>query len=86
MSWEGRDEEEQAAVRTTLATSEAMLSRLRRAVSRSNLGGSGSWPLSKRASHCLRLLGGGRTVSIDSPRSVRRAITIIENYKPSAGP
>jgi len=86
MSWEGQDEEDQAAVRTTLATSEAMLSRLSKAVSRADLGGSRSWTLSKRASHCLRLLGGGGSVSVDSPSSVRRAITIIENYKPSAGP
>lgn len=60
----------------------ALTERLRRAVNTSDLGASRSWPLGKRAAHCLRLIGSGGVVSLDSPVTVRRAITILENYKP----
>ena len=80
MPWFGEDEDQQAAERTVFAGEERLLSRLRRAVSSANLGASSSWPLGKRASYCLRIIGGGGSVSIDNPQTVRRAVTIIENY------
>ena len=80
MVWSGEDEEGQAAARTAFPGRELLLSRLKRAVGSANLGASSSWPLAKRASHCLRIIGGGGSVSIDNPQTVRRAITIIENY------
>jgi len=62
----------------------ALTERLRRAVNRTNLGAARTWPLDKRASYCLRLVGSGGSVSLENPRTVRRAITILENYTPRA--
>lgn len=82
MPWYGKDEEQQAAERTAFAGEEHLLSRLKRAVNKVNLGASASWPLQKRASYCLRIVGGGGAVSLDNPLTIRRAITILENYRP----
>ncbi len=38
-----------------------------------------TWPLERRATYSLRLLGDGGKVNLDSPWTVRRAITILEN-------
>jgi|6_EtaG_2_1085325.scaffolds.fasta_scaffold232987_2 hypothetical protein len=62
----------------------ALLERLRRAVSLANLGASTNWPLGRRATYSLRLAGGGGTVSLKNPGSVRRAILLLENYKREA--
>jgi len=85
MPWYGEDEEQQAPDRTVFAGSERLLSRLKKAVNRTNLGASANWPLAKRASYCLRIIGGGGAVSTDNPQTVRRAITILENYVPRSG-
>jgi len=85
MPWYGKDEEQQAAERTAFAGEEHLLARLKKAVNRVDLGASASWSLAKRASYCLRIVGGGGGVSLDNPQTIRRAITILENYKPEAG-
>jgi|TARA_R100001530_G_scaffold107705_1_gene75372 hypothetical protein len=59
----------------------ALADRLRVAVGRANLGASRSWPIGKQASHSLRLIGAGGRVSLENPSTVRRAITILENYR-----
>ena len=85
MSWAGKDEEEQAVDRTVFAGHELLLSRLERVVNMVNLGASTSWPLAKRASYCLRAVGGGGSVSVDKPQTIRRAITILQNYTAETG-
>tara|TARA_R110002020_G_scaffold308323_2_gene524039 strand:+ start:393 stop:632 length:240 start_codon:yes stop_codon:yes gene_type:complete len=59
----------------------ALMERLRRAVNSVNLGAARTWTLDKRASYCLRIIGSGGTVSLENPSTVRRAITVLENYK-----
>jgi len=85
MPWYGEDEEQQAAERTQFAGQELLLSRLRKAVGRANLGASSGWSLAKQASYSLRLVGAGGSVSVDRPQTIRRAITVLENYKAGAG-
>jgi hypothetical protein len=58
-----------------------LIERLRKAVNSTNLGAARTWTLEKRAVHCLRLIGSGGMVSLENPGTVRRAITLLENYK-----
>ena len=81
MPWYGEDEEQQAAERTQFAGQERLLSRLRKAVGRAHLGASSGWSLAKQASYSLRIAGAGGSVSVDRPQTIRRAITVLENYK-----
>lgn len=85
MPWPEDREEEQKIDRTQLPGYDVLVDRLRRAVGTVNLGASTNWPLHKRASYCLRVVGAGGMVSMDNPISMRRAITILENYNPRAG-
>ena len=64
---------------TPWASPPELLERLRRALSLANLGIPESWPLQRRASYALRLLGDGGTVNLDAPWTVRRATTVLEN-------
>jgi len=81
----GEREEQQAADRTQLSGHRRLVERLRRAVLSTNLGGSSVWPLHKRATYCMRLVGGGGTVLMDSPQSIRRAVIVLENYRGRSG-
>ena len=65
-------------------TPERELAKLRRAISRSNLGVPSSLPLERAANMCLSLLGEGGRVNLDAPNTVRRAITVIRNAGESA--
>lgn len=85
MPWSEDQEEEQKIDRTQLPGYDVLVERLRKAVGTVNLGASTNWPLYKRASYCLRVVGAGGMVSMDNPISMRRAITILENYNPRAG-
>jgi len=83
--WPEDREEEQRLDRTQLTSYDSLIQRLRKAVGRADLGASTNWPLHKRASYCLKVVGAGGLVSMDNPISMRRAITILENYNPRAG-
>ena len=85
MSWSEEQEEEQRLDRTQLTSYDSLVQRLSRAVGMANLGASSNWPLHKRGSYCLKVIGAGGLVSVDNPVSMRRAILLLENYSPRAG-
>ena len=58
-----------------------LVSRLKRAMTLSNIGVSRTWPLDKRAAFCLRAIGVGGRVSLDNPSTVKSAIIALENYR-----
>lgn len=60
-------------------TPESMKLRLEKAITRAGLGVPSLLPTDRRAAYALRLLGSGGVVDFDSPGTVRRAITILEN-------
>ena len=59
----------------------ALIARLERAVNLSGVGASRSWPLEKRATFCLRVVGVGGRVSLENPSTMKSAIVALENYK-----